>query len=150
MEGGRRILFIVPAVMLTGIFAWLYKDYGQLPQIQPFIRYKTSHHRCHYFGTIFPLAKILKTVQLGIIGVLFCCFRCCSSMILLLASSWLYFEFIDQQNSTTKGTVGFRFFPVSKTALLAPTNFNLFLIFLKIGAILYGSGYVLFCFFLPN
>jgi chromate transporter len=37
-------------------------------------------------------------------------------------------------------------FPVSKTALLAPTNFNLFLIFLKIGAILYGSGYVLFAF----
>jgi chromate transporter len=28
--------FIVPAV-LTGIFAWLYKDYGQLPAIQPFI-----------------------------------------------------------------------------------------------------------------
>jgi chromate transporter len=27
--------------MLTGIFAWLYKDYGQLPEIQPFIRYKT-------------------------------------------------------------------------------------------------------------
>jgi hypothetical protein len=36
--------------------------------------------------------------------------------------------------------------PVSKTALLAPTNFNLFLIFLKIGAILYGSGYVLLLF----
>jgi chromate transporter len=35
---------------------------------------------------------------------------------------------------------------VSKTALLAPTNFNLFLIFLKIGAILYGSGYVLLLF----
>jgi chromate transporter len=28
--------FIVPAV-LTGIFAWLYKDYGQLPAIQPFL-----------------------------------------------------------------------------------------------------------------
>jgi chromate transporter len=47
----------------------------------------------------------------------------------------------------SKGTVDSAdTFPVSKTALLAPTNFNLFLIFLKIGAILYGSGY-LFCFF---
>jgi hypothetical protein len=41
-------------------------------------------------------------------------------------------------------------FSVSKTALLAPTNFNLFLIFLKIGAILYGSGYVLLLFWMPN
>jgi chromate transporter len=39
-------------------------------------------------------------------------------------------------------------FPVSKTALLAPTNFNLFLIFLKIGQS-YGSGYV-FCFLMLN
>jgi chromate transporter len=38
-------------------------------------------------------------------------------------------------------------FPVSKTALLAPTNFNLFLIFLKIGAILYGSALL---FLMPN
>jgi chromate transporter len=47
--------FIVPAVLITGIFAF-YKDYGQLPAIQPFIRYKTSHN-CHYFRAIFPLAK---------------------------------------------------------------------------------------------
>jgi chromate transporter len=31
----------------------------------------------------------------------------------------------------------------SKTTSVAITNFNLFLIFIKIGAILYGSGYVL-------
>jgi hypothetical protein len=41
-------------------------------------------------------------------------------------------EFIDQQKLTQKGTVDSAdTFPVSKTALLAPTNFNLFLIFLK-------------------
>jgi chromate transporter len=75
-----------------------------------------------------------------------------NEIILLLAPVLSFIlEFIDQQNSTTKGTVDSAdTFPVSKTALLAPTNFNLFLIFLKIGAILYGSGYVLFCFWMPN
>ena len=35
---------------------------------------------------------------------------------------------------------------VSNNNLISATNLNLFLIFLKIGAILYGSGYVLFAF----
>ena len=35
---------------------------------------------------------------------------------------------------------------VSSTTVLTATNMNLFWIFLKIGAILYGSGYVLFAF----
>jgi chromate transporter len=65
--------FIVPAVLITGIFAWLYKDYGQ-PAIQPFL-YKTSHN-CHYFRSYFSSGKeILKTVQLGIIGG---CFASCA------------------------------------------------------------------------
>src|SRR3984885_16001958 len=29
--------FILPAVITTGIFAWAYQKYGQLPQVQPFI-----------------------------------------------------------------------------------------------------------------
>ena len=29
--------FILPAVFITGIFAWLYQQYGTSPQVQPFI-----------------------------------------------------------------------------------------------------------------
>src|SRR5882762_8506982 len=29
--------FITPAVLITGVIAWLYRDYGQLPQVRPFI-----------------------------------------------------------------------------------------------------------------
>lgn len=36
---------------------------------------------------------------------------------------------------------------IKHPAILAPGNANLFLIFLKIGAVLYQSGYVLFAFF---
>jgi chromate transporter len=66
----------------------------------------------------------------------------------LAPDSCFILESLTNKIRLQKGTVDSAdTFPVSKTALLAPTNFNLFLIFLKIGAILYGSGYVLFCFF---
>src|ERR1700710_2464749 len=40
--GGKGLIvagfcFIMPAIIITGCFAWLYKTYGQLPQVQPFI-----------------------------------------------------------------------------------------------------------------
>jgi chromate transporter len=94
------LCFIVPAVMLTGIFAWLYKDYGQLPEIQPFIRYKTCYHR-HYSGRYFSFGKkILENSSIRIIG-LFCFYCCClqfNEIALFLAlDSWLYLELIDQQ-----------------------------------------------------
>ncbi len=29
--------FIIPAVIITAIFAWAYQQYGRLPQVQPFM-----------------------------------------------------------------------------------------------------------------
>jgi chromate transporter len=48
--------FIVPAVLITGIFAWLYKDYGQ-PAIQPFLYGIKPAIIAIILGAIFPLAK---------------------------------------------------------------------------------------------
>ena len=31
------LCFIIPAVAITGLFAWLYQEYGQLPDVKPFI-----------------------------------------------------------------------------------------------------------------
>jgi chromate transporter len=59
-------------------------------------------------------------------------------------------ELIDQSkdsNSKWNSFIPLTLLPVSKTALLAPTNFNLFLIFLKLGQSYTGGGYVLFTFF---
>jgi chromate transporter len=147
------ICFIVPAVMLTGIFAWLYKDYGHLPEIQPFLYGIKPAIIAIILGAIFPLAKkSLKTVQLGIIGciVLLLSLLQFNEIMLLFGAGFLalFWNSFTNKNSGTKGNnwIPLMLFPVSKTALLAPTNVNLFLIFLKIGAILYGSGYVLFAF----
>jgi chromate transporter len=50
------------------------------------------------------------------------------------------------KSGTIKQIFPFTFLQIPATTILAASNLNLFLIFLKIGAILYGSGYVLFAF----
>ena len=51
------LCFILPAVILTGFFAWLYKEYGQLPAIQPFLYGIKPAIIAIILGAIFPLAK---------------------------------------------------------------------------------------------
>lgn len=65
------ICFILPAVLITGIFAWLYKQYGELPEVQPFIYGIKPAIIAIILGAIFPLAKkSLKSAELIIIGLL--------------------------------------------------------------------------------
>jgi chromate transporter len=47
--------FIVPAVLITGIFAWLYKDYGNY--LQSNLLYGIKPAIIVILGAIFPLAK---------------------------------------------------------------------------------------------
>jgi chromate transporter len=64
--------FIVPAVLITGIFAWLYKDYGQL-QSKLFIWYKPAIIAI-ILGAIFPLAK--KSLKNSSRDYRWYCFAC--------------------------------------------------------------------------
>ena len=65
------LCFILPAVLITGIFAWLYKLYGQLPEVQPFVYGIKPAIITIILGAIFPLAKkSLKSLQLVILGIL--------------------------------------------------------------------------------
>jgi chromate transporter len=145
------LCFILPAVFITAIFAWLYKDYGQLPEILPFLYGIKPAIIAIILGAIFPLAKkSFKTVQLGIIGaiVLVLSLFHINEIMLLFGAGFLslFWFSIKDKNSTNKNWIPLGILPVSQTTLVATGNWNLFLIFLKIGAILYGSGYVLFAF----
>src|SRR3989339_538058 len=51
------LCFILPAVIITGIFAVLYKEYGQLPQAQPFIYGIKPAIIAIILAAIYPLAK---------------------------------------------------------------------------------------------
>lgn len=145
------LCFILPAVILTGFFAWLYKEYGQLPEIQPFLYGIKPAIIAIILGAIFPLAKkSCKTIQLGIIEavVLLLSLLHYNEIALLFGAGFLalFWFAINNRNSLKSNWIPLTFFPLTQTTLAAAGNWNLFLIFFKIGAILYGSGYVLFAF----
>lgn len=141
--------FILPAVIITGLFAWLYKQYGQLPDVQPFIYGIKPAIIAVILSAVFPLAKqSLKSVQLGIIGI-------AALVLSLLNIDEIYVIFgaglvailFSAKNNRIKGIFPFLLqVPGSALLFTSTANWKLFLIFLKIGAILYGSGYVLFAY----
>lgn len=146
------LCFILPAVFITGIFAWLYKDYGELPQVQPFIYGIKPAIIAIILGAIFPLAKkSLKSVELAILGVMVLTGSLLNfdEIFLMFGAGFvaLFLAAIRNNSLTTTHTLfPLGLLPITGTALFSATNGSLFLIFLKIGAILYGSGYVLFAF----
>lgn len=142
--------FILPAVIITALFAWLYQRYGQLPQVQPFIYGIKPAIIAVVVALMIGLGrKALKTTTLGVLGVL-------SAAAVLAGLNEIYVLFgagflgmaIHLVQAPAKKVHGF--FPFVLLQLSNPymplSDGKLFWIFLKIGSILYGSGYVLFAF----
>ncbi|HAQ18898.1 MAG TPA: chromate transporter [Prolixibacteraceae bacterium] len=146
------LCFILPAVFITSIFAWLYKQYGQLPEVQPFIYGIKPAIIAIILGAIFPLAKkSLKSVELAIIGFAVLIFSLINfnEIYLMFGAGFLamlLFSIRNKKLNTAGSIFPFTLLQIANTSIFSATNLNLFLIFLKIGAILYGSGYVLFAF----
>ncbi len=144
------LCFILPAVMITGFFAWLYKEYGLLPQVQPFIYGIKPAIIAVILAAIFPLAKTsFKSIELWILGaaVLALSLLGFNEIMLMFGAGFLAIIYHLIRNRTAVS----RFLPLAliqmpDAGFLSAGNMNLFLIFLKIGSILYGSGYVLFAF----
>ncbi|SHN08406.1 chromate efflux transporter [Mucilaginibacter sp. OK098] len=142
--------FIMPAVLITGCLAWLYKSYGQLPQIQPFIYGIKPAIIAVILAAIYPLAKkSLQTVELGIIGIaaLLLSWLGCSEILVLFGAGFVAMGLAAIRQKRTYPTLTLipLFLPAG-ASFFSRINISLFLSFLKIGAILYGSGYVLFAF----
>ena len=139
--------FIVPAVLITGVIAWLYQRYGELPQVQPFIYGIKPAIIAIILAAVFPLAKkALKTMELGVIGILALAASLTGlNEIFVLFGAGLTVLLLgllrrpgQTLNSVWPLLLDIPFFSAA--------NLRIFLVFLKIGAILYGSGYVLFAF----
>jgi chromate transporter len=144
------LCFILPAVFITGIFAWFYKKYGQIPELHPFVYGIKPAIIAIILGAVYPLAKkSLKSFQLAVIGVLvLVCSLLKINEIYLMFGAGIVALFLTsfKTNKNTNSFLPLPLLQISSTTFLSATNLNLFLIFLKIGAILYGSGYVLFAF----
>jgi len=146
------ISFVFPAVFITAILGYLYVLYGTLPQVQPFIKGIQPAVIVIIASAVIKLGKkAVKNWELALLGTLF------------LAASLLGFDQV--LVLFAGGLLGMCYFLIKSkmqntTPLFAPpfmiliaseigaklTAMGIFLKFLKVGSILYGSGYVLFAY----
>lgn len=144
--------FIFPAVVITGIFAWLYEEYGQLPQVEPFVFGIKPAVLAIIASAILKLGKkALKGWELGILGtmVLTASFLGINEILALLSAGVvgaLYFYVRNKFSGNLKSIFPFILLQTPATTIAGISTLKVFWTFLKVGAVLYGSGYVLFAY----
>lgn len=143
--------FIFPAIVITGFLAWLYVEYGSLPAIEPFIFGIKPAVLAIIAHAVFKLGKkAMKGWELILLGaiVVVASFWISEVTALLAAGviGGLYFYLKHKSAENSKMLLPFLLVPISKTIIVPLTTIKIFWIFLKVGAVLYGSGYVLFAY----
>ncbi len=152
--------FIFPAVIITGVLAWLYGEYGTVPEVIPFIAGIKPTVIAIIASAVFKLGKkALKGWELGVLGVIVivAAFFGVNEVIALLSAGllgMLYFHLTTKSddtaatksNTSKKALLPLILLQTSGAAIAKITALKVFFTFLKVGAILYGSGYVLFAY----
>ena len=146
------ISFIFPAVFITAILGYLYVLYGALPQVQPFIKGIQPAVIVIIASAVIKLGKkAVKNWELALLGSLFLAASLLGldQVLVLFAGGLLgmcYF-LIKSKMPTTSLAIDslFMVFIVSEIGAKL-SAMGIFLKFLKVGSILYGSGYVLFAY----
>ena len=144
--------FIFPAVSITLVLAWFYIEYGQIPAVESFFYGIKPAVLVIILSAVIKLGqKALKNYELGILGVLVLTatlFGVSEITALLVGGivGALYFYIKNEKLNTLNSVVPLLILqsPVHIETLVA--NSKVFWSFLKVGAILYGSGYVLFAY----
>ena len=146
------ISFIFPAVFITAILGYLYVLYGALPQVLPFIKGIQPAVIVIIASAVIKLGKkAVKNWELALLGTLFLAASLLGldQVLVLFAGGLLgmcYFLIKSKMQSTTLAIAPlFMVFIVSEIGAKL-SAMGIFLKFLKVGSILYGSGYVLFAY----
>ena len=157
-EGGFKGLFIAgasfifPAVFVTGLLAYLYVEFGELPNVKPFIFGIKPAVLAIIAGAVLKLGKkALKGWELGVLGaiVLVLSIVGVNEVLALLGAGImgaLYFYAKQKTVNSTKSIVPLFLLQISTGVASKLTTSGVFFTFLKVGAVLYGSGYVLFAY----
>ena len=135
------ICFILPAVLITGLLAWSYKEYGSLPEVHRFIYgIKPAIIAIVVALTISLGKKAIRSIPLALLFIL------CAALALAGVNE-IYVLFgagaLGILLELSRGNKTYSFIPLM---VLPLGSWKIFWVFLKVGAILYGSGYVLFAF----
>jgi len=128
--------FIVPAVFIVLVFAYIYVNYGTIPAVASLFDGVKPVMLAVVLQALIRLSKtILKGWQVIVLfaGVFVLSMAGISEIPLLLMAALLMFVF--------------KQFKSGRVYVIEPMSaFVVFLVFLKIGSVLYGSGYVLLSF----
>ncbi len=141
--------FIFPAVIITSLFAWLYQIYGELPEVKPLIYGIKPAVISIIMVAAYRLAKkAIKNSQLAVLGIisLIACMVGLNEIMVLFGSGFIGYlwHYLKTNNNKLNSLIPFL---VSQSIDYSKiSTIKLFFTFLKIGSILYGSGYVLFAF----
>ena len=150
------ISFIVPAAFLTGVLAWLYVLYGDVPDVEPFLFGIKPAVIAIILGAVWKLGKkAVKDARFAFLGIAVCIavLLGVNEIPALLAGGiigmlWLRGGALYSFAGVAAGGL-LTTLPVQAAASASASSVPLWklgLFFLKIGAILYGSGYVLVAF----
>ena len=146
------ISFVFPAVFITAILGYLYVLYGALPQVQPFIKGIQPAVIVIIASAVIKLGKkAVKNWELALLGSLFLAASLLGldQVLVLFAGGLLgmcYFLIKSKMQTTSLAIAPlFMVFIVSEIGAKL-SSVGIFLKFLKVGSILYGSGYVLFAY----
>ncbi|MGB7519915.1 MAG: chromate efflux transporter [Spirulinaceae cyanobacterium] len=157
------ICFIFPAVTITAILAWLYQEFGTLPQLAPLLYGIKPAVLAVILGALWRLGKkAVKSYQLLLIGlgVVPLLLLGLNEIVALLIGGvvggiWLQLTAGKKQppNSTIEMVIGslttgtiIKAVAAQVDSLVTPPLWQLGLFFLKVGSVLFGSGYVLIAF----
>lgn len=153
--------FILPAIFITGLLGFLYVEYGQLPEVEPFIFGIKPAVLAIIASAVFKLGKkAIKGWELGALGavVLSASLLGVNEVLALLGAGVLGAVYFTVKAKLANTVMSFTPFLVTTAAgkgsllialgsmSLKLSSLNVFWTFLKVGAVLYGSGYVLFAY----
>ncbi|MEN8887003.1 MAG: chromate efflux transporter [Winogradskyella sp.] len=146
------LAFIFPATIITALLAYLYMEYGELPEVEPFIYGIKPAVLAIIASAILKLSKkAIKSIELALLGVmvLTASLLGVNEIVALLSAGvfgMFYFYLKSKSQSTLNAFTPLLWVFGIKATAAKLTTLKLFLIFLKVGSILYGSGYVLFAY----
>jgi chromate transporter len=157
------VCFILPAVLITACFAWIYVQFGTLPQVAPFIYGIKPAVLAVILGAVWRLGKKavknrkLLLIGLGVAVLVF--FGQNEVIALLLGGSlgMIWLRLSDKGNPPPEETAAIMAAGLTTSAALKATAatgatvasvplWQLGWFFLKVGSVLFGSGYVLVAF----
>ena len=146
------LAFIFPAIVITGFLGWLYVEFGSLPSVEPFIFGIKPAVLAIIAAAVLKLGKkALKGWKLGVLGssVLIISLIGVNEVGALLTAGvlgGLYFYFKRKPQKDLKSFLPLFLLQATSGAITQLSTLKVFLTFLKVGSILYGSGYVLFAY----